>query len=200
MEALRPPPQKQSASRSWGERHAHQLVAVGAALIAATACWRFTQPQLLAALVLGWGLLALGIIDFRSQLLPDALTLPLLWLGLAVNHWELFAPLPDALWGAMAGYLVPRLVYHVHHACTGYPGLGLGDCKLLAASGAWLGWQALPLMLLASSVSGLVSAWVGGAKRRQPLPFGPHLAASCWMLLLWPELPAMHPPGGLPAP
>ena len=129
------------------------------------------------------------MIDVDHQLLPDDITLPLLWLGLLFNLFGTYAELTDAVIGAMAGYLSLWTVYWLFKLMTGKEGMGYGDFKLLAALGAWLGWQALPLIILLSS---LVGAVVGIAlmilKSRGkdvPIPFGPYLAAAGWIALLW---------------
>ncbi|QIB66621.1 prepilin peptidase [Kineobactrum salinum] len=147
--------------------------------------------QLLGAILFSWALLALSVIDIDTQLLPDNITLPLLWLGLLFNLGGHFVPLADAVLGAVAGYLVLWTVYWLFKVVTGKEGMGYGDFKLLAALGAWLGWQALPLVILLSS---LVGAVVGIAlmviKRRGreiPIPFGPYLALAGWVSLIWGE-------------
>lgn len=145
---------------------------------------------LLALLMFSWLLLALVLIDAEHQLLPDALTLPLLWLGLLVNllEWLPHLTLAAAVTGAIAGYLTLALLAQGYRLLSGKDALGLGDAKLLAALGAWLGWQPLPLLLLLASVSGIV--WVLVARllfRRSlnaPLSFGPFLAAAGLMLLI----------------
>jgi len=143
----------------------------------------------LAALVLTAVLIAAAGVDARTTLLPDQLTLPLLWLGLVANYLGLFTDLESAVLGAIAGYLSLWLVYHAFRLATGKEGMGYGDFKLLAALGAWLGWQALPMILLVAS---LVGAIVGialillrGRDRNIPIPFGPYLAAAGWLVLLW---------------
>ncbi len=143
----------------------------------------------LLALVLTWSLLALAVIDFDTQLLPDSITLPLLWLGLIVNHLGGFVPLEDALWGAVAGYLSLWSIYWLFKLITGKEGMGYGDFKLLAALGAWLGWQMLPLVVLLSS---FVGAFIGigliltlGRDRNIPIPFGPYLAIAGWLAFIW---------------
>lgn len=142
-----------------------------------------------AALVLTWALIALTMIDYDTQLLPDSITLPLLWLGLIVNSFALFTPLIDAVWGAVAGYLALWLVYHLFKLATGKEGMGFGDFKLLAALGAWLGWTQLPLVILLSSlvgaVVGILLITLRGRDRQLPIPFGPYLAAAGWIALLW---------------
>ncbi|MFM4900408.1 prepilin peptidase [Aeromonas hydrophila] len=144
---------------------------------------------LLAALLLTWVLVALTFIDLDKMLLPDQLTLPLLWGGLLFNLTEGFAPLADAVIGAMAGYLVLWSLYWAFKLLTGKEGMGYGDFKLLAALGAWLGWQALPIVLLLSS---LVGAFIGiglillrNHHQNKPIPFGPYLAIAGWIALLW---------------
>ncbi|MGL6513948.1 prepilin peptidase [Aeromonas hydrophila] len=144
---------------------------------------------LLAALLLTWVLVALTFIDLDKMLLPDQLTLPLLWGGLLFNLAGGFAPLADAVIGAMAGYLVLWSLYWAFKLLTGKEGMGYGDFKLLAALGAWLGWQALPIVLLLSS---LVGAFIGiglillhNHHQNKPIPFGPYLAIAGWIELLW---------------
>ncbi|MCR3904119.1 A24 family peptidase [Aeromonas hydrophila] len=144
---------------------------------------------LLAALLLTWVLVALTFIDLDKMLLPDQLTLPLLWGGLLFNLAGGFAPLADVVIGAMAGYLVLWSLYWAFKLLTGKEGMGYGDFKLLAALGAWLGWQALPIVLLLSS---LVGAFIGiglillrNHHQNKPIPFGPYLAIAGWIALLW---------------
>ena len=147
------------------------------------------SPQLLGAMLLTWSLLALGMIDLDTGILPDAITLPLLWLGLMFNLFGAFASLPDAVLGAMAGYLSLWAVYWIFKWLTGRRGMGHGDFKLTAALGAWLGWQALPLIILLSSLAGLAGAMLMLLLRRRsrsaPIPFGPWLAGAGWIALLW---------------
>ena len=145
--------------------------------------------QLVGAMLLTWALIALTMIDIDHQLLPDNITLPLLWLGLAFNINDTYVSLEAAVLGAIFGYLILWSVYWLFKLVTGKEGMGYGDFKLLAALGAWLGWQALPLIILMSS---LVGAVVGIAlmiiKRRGkeiPIPFGPYLAAAGWICLIW---------------
>jgi leader peptidase (prepilin peptidase)/N-methyltransferase len=155
-----------------------------------TLAWYFPlSPALLGAVLLTWALIALTMIDVDHQLLPDSITLPLLWLGLLFNTAGTFTPLQDAVFGAAAGYLLLWSIYWLFKLLTGKEGMGYGDFKLLAALGAWLGWQMLPLIVLLSS---LVGALCGVAlmfiKRRGkdiPIPFGPYLAAAGWIALLW---------------
>ncbi|WP_421248299.1 prepilin peptidase [Aeromonas jandaei] len=143
----------------------------------------------LAALLLTWVLVALTFIDLDKMLLPDQLTLPLLWGGLLFNLNGGFAPLADAVIGAMAGYLVLWSLYWAFKLLTGKEGMGYGDFKLLAALGAWLGWQALPIILLLSSLVGAIIgiSLIALRKHHQgnPIPFGPYLAIAGWIALLW---------------
>jgi leader peptidase (prepilin peptidase)/N-methyltransferase len=150
-------------------------------VLAAAAIWRFGATwQGLAACVLLWSLIALTFIDFDTQLLPDGLTLPLLWGGLIVNLFELFVPLRTAVIGAIAGYLALWIVYWLFKLIRGKEGMGYGDFKLLAALGAWMGWQMLPFIVLISSVVGAVIGIMlivfKGRDHNIPLAFGPYLA------------------------
>ena len=145
----------------------------------------------LAALLLVWGLIALTVIDLDEQLLPDQLTLPLMWLGLLVNVNGMFTDLVSAVIGAAAGYLSLWLVFQVFRLLTGREGMGYGDFKLLAVFGAFLGWQMLPLVVLLSSligaVVGITLVLTRGRDRQVPIPFGPYLAAAGLVALLWGE-------------
>ena len=131
----------------------------------------------------------LTVIDIDHQLLPDAITLPLLWLGLAVNLPELFTTTEASLAGAMAGYGILWGVYQGFRLLTGKEGMGYGDFKLLAALGAWMGWQSLPAIILLSSVVGAVLGIAILTLRREgrdtTIPFGPYLAAAGWLYLMW---------------
>jgi leader peptidase (prepilin peptidase)/N-methyltransferase len=147
--------------------------------------------QTVAALGFAWTLLALTLIDLDHKLLPDSLTLPLLWAGLLVNVPALFAPLSSSVLGAAAGYLALWSVYKLFKLVTGKEGMGYGDFKLLAAIGAWLGWQMLPLVILLSAVVGSVVGVAliafGGRSSQSAIPFGPYLAAAGFIALLWGE-------------
>ncbi|MCL7945180.1 A24 family peptidase [Marinobacter sp. ATCH36] len=140
------------------------------------------------ALLLVWALIALTVIDFDTQLLPDSITLPLLWLGLVLNYFGVLTDFNGAFWGAVAGYLSLWSVYWLFKLVTGKEGMGHGDFKLLAALGAWLGWELLPAVILLSSVVGAVvgiSLMVFRKHGREvPIPFGPYLAAA-GLLCLW---------------
>ena len=144
---------------------------------------------LLAYLLFTWSLIALAGIDIDTQLLPDNITLPLIWAGLLFNLLSGAVPLSDAVLGAAGGYLLLWSIYWLFKLATGKEGMGFGDFKLLAALGAWLGWQALPaIILLSSAVGAVLGALIlrlRGQGRAQPLPFGPYLAAAGWVCLLW---------------
>ncbi|MBW7859547.1 MAG: A24 family peptidase [Rhodocyclaceae bacterium] len=160
------------------------------ALLSGYAAWHFGFTfAALGALVFIWALIALSFIDLDTQLLPDSLTLPLLWLGLALNLGETYAALPVAVIGAMAGYLSLWSVYWLFKLMTGKEGMGYGDFKLLAAIGAWLGWKVLPFTILASSavgaVVGIVLIVAARHGRNVPIPFGPYLAAAGVIALFW---------------
>ena len=159
-------------------------------LASALVAWRFGYSLAGAgALLLAWSLVALAFIDFDTTLLPDAITLPLVWIGLGFNLAQAFVPLQTAVIGAMAGYLALWSVYWLFKLATGKEGMGYGDFKLLAALGAFLGWQMLPLIILASSVVGAVFgiALMILAKRGRevPMPFGPYLACAGFIALIW---------------
>lgn len=143
----------------------------------------------LAAVVFTWLLIALTFIDLDHYLLPDRITLPLLWLGLLINTQEMFTSVSSAVWGAAIGYLTLWSIYWLFKLLTGKEGMGYGDFKLLAALGAWCGATSLPLIILLSSVTGVVLAIVMVAFKRheaqKPLPFGPYLAIAGWIALLW---------------
>jgi leader peptidase (prepilin peptidase)/N-methyltransferase len=144
-----------------------------------------------ASLLFAWLLIAMTFIDFDTQLLPDDLTYPLLWAGLLINLNATFVPLHDAVIGAAAGYLVLWAVYWLFKLVTGKEGMGYGDFKLLAALGAWLGWTALPTIILLSSIVGAlvgISLIVFAKRGRdKPIPFGPYLAAAGLIAMLYGE-------------
>ncbi len=169
----------------------YPLVEAAAALLGLLVALQFGPGwPAVCALAFTWLLLAAAVIDLRTMLLPDDLTLPLLWLGLLAAVAGLgFASPTDAILGAAAGYGVLWAVYHAFRLLTGKEGMGYGDFKLLAALGAWTGWQGLPVTILLSSA---VGALVGIAvmlflrqERSVPIPFGPFLAAGGWIALLW---------------
>lgn len=170
----------------------YPLVELTCGLLSAYVAWHFGFTwQTGSMLLLTWGLLAMSLIDADHQLLPDVLVLPLLWIGLMVNQFGLFASPADALWGAIAGYLSLWSVYWLFKLVTGKEGMGYGDFKLLAMLGAWGGWQILPLTILLSSlvgaVFGVIMLRLRNAETSTPIPFGPYLAIAGWIALLWGE-------------
>ncbi|MBA1146502.1 prepilin peptidase [Ectothiorhodospiraceae bacterium WFHF3C12] len=159
-------------------------------LLTAAVAWHFGFGwEAGAGFLLTWVLIALSVIDLDHQILPDDLTLPLLWLGLLGSLAGLYADMQSAIIGAAAGYLSLWSVFQLFRLLTGKEGMGFGDFKLLAMLGAWMGWQALPVIIILSS---LVGAVVGvaliltrGHDRNIPIPFGPYLAAAGWVALLY---------------
>jgi leader peptidase (prepilin peptidase)/N-methyltransferase len=159
-------------------------------LLSAYVAWHFGPTlQAAGALALVWALIALAAIDLDTQLLPDSITLPLLWLGLTFNLWATYADISSAVVGAMLGYLALWSVFWLFKLATGKEGMGYGDFKLLAALGAWLGWSMLPAIILLSSVVGAIVGItliiVTRHGRNVPIPFGPYLAAAGGIALFW---------------
>lgn len=148
--------------------------------------------QTVAVLVLTWCLIALSVIDFDHQILPDQITMPLMWIGLlfsAINSQVLGISMHDAIIGAAFGYVSLWSVYKLYKLATGKEGMGYGDFKLLAALGAWMGWKMLPVVILFSSFTGAVIGigliLIKGRDHNIPIPFGPYLAAAGWIAMLW---------------
>ena len=167
----------------------YPLVELLTGIASAVVVWKFGVGWHAAmALVFTWTLIAAAGIDFRTQLLPDSLTLPLLWLGLLISLVPLFATTREALIGAAAGYLALWCVYWVFKLATGKEGMGYGDFKLFAVAGAWLGYAALLPVVILSALSGAiiggVTLWARGKDRSVPIPFGPFLAAGMWVWLV----------------
>jgi leader peptidase (prepilin peptidase)/N-methyltransferase len=175
----------------------YPAVEAGAALLAVFCAWHFGVGwKAVAAMIFCWTLVVLALIDLDTQLLPDDLTLPLLWLGLLLNLSGTFVSLSEAVLGAAAGYLVLWAVFWVFKLVTGKEGMGYGDFKLLAALGAWMGWFMLPAIILLSS---LVGAAIGISlilfarhDRRKPIPFGPYLAGAGLLALFFGEALNQH--------
>jgi leader peptidase (prepilin peptidase)/N-methyltransferase len=168
----------------------YPLVELLTGLASALLAWRLGWGLALAAgLVFTWALIAASAIDLDTQLLPDRITMPLLWLGLLLNVFGVFVDLRSAVLGAAGGYLMLWSVYWGFKLLTGKEGMGFGDFKLLAALGAWTGWQTLPLILLVSAgagaVIGVLAIWLSGQGRETRIPFGPYLAAGGVVALLW---------------
>jgi leader peptidase (prepilin peptidase)/N-methyltransferase len=177
----------------------YPLVEIGTAALAAVAAWRFGFGwEAAMAVTMTFALISVSMIDFDHQIIPDTIVMPLLWIGLSMSLFHpldgaetLFIAPQDAIIGAIAGYLSLWTVYQLFKLITGKEGMGYGDFKLLAALGAWLGWQALPTIILMSAV---VGAAVGialilfrGRDRQLPIPFGPYLAAAGWIAMLYGE-------------
>ena len=159
----------------------YPLVELLTGALSVAVAWRFGySAAMLAALLLAWALVALTFIDLDTQLLPDDITLPLLWMGLLVNTAGTFTDLRSAVLGAAAGYLLLWCVYWGFRLLTGKEGMGFGDFKLLAALGAWFGWQVIPLVVLVSAGAGAVIGGLAiafsGKGRDVRIPFGPYLA------------------------
>ncbi len=165
----------------------YPLVEVATALLSLLVFLVLPTEQALFAIPVTWALVALTMIDFDTQLLPDAITLPLLWAGLLVNIGGTFVTLEAAVIGAAAGYLLLWSVYWLFKLVTGKEGMGYGDFKLLAALGAWLGWTMIPLIVLLSSVVGAVIGvgYLAIRKESAPFAFGPYLAIAGFVALLW---------------
>lgn len=163
------------------------LVELASMLLSAGLAWRFGPTwALIGALCLSWSLIILTTIDLTHFLLPDALTLPLLWLGLAFNLFHIFTPLPNAVFGAMLGYLFLWSIFHVFRLLTRKEGMGYGDFKLLAAIGAWLGYDKLPMILVLSAFMAIL---IRTTLFRQTLhayfAFGPYLCLAVLIVLFW---------------
>ncbi|HZZ94058.1 MAG TPA: A24 family peptidase [Usitatibacter sp.] len=168
----------------------YPLVELLGGALAVLMAWRFGYgTALVAALVYAWALLALTFIDYDTQLLPDDITLPLLWLGLIVNSAGTFTDLRSAVMGAVAGYLVLWIVYWAFKLIARKEGMGYGDFKLLAAIGAWTGWQVLPFVIVLSAglgaVIGSVALWASKRDAGSRIPFGPFLALAGIGALVW---------------
>jgi leader peptidase (prepilin peptidase)/N-methyltransferase len=170
----------------------YPLVELGTAILTLTVVHHFgLGAQTVPALLLTWALIALAVIDFDTHLLPDSITLPMVWLGLILSLFAVFTDSHSAIIGAVAGYLSLWAVFHLFRLATGKEGMGYGDFKLLALFGAWLGWHYLPQIILLSALTGAVIGvaliLIGRHKRDAPMPFGPFLAAAGWISLIWGE-------------
>lgn len=168
----------------------YPLVELLTAVLSGVVAWQFGFGwEAGAMLLLTWSLISLSLIDADTQLLPDSIVLPMLWLGLIINSTGLFTDIHSALWGAVSGYLSLWAVYWVFKLITGKEGMGYGDFKLLAMLGAWGGWQVLPLTILLSSLVGAVLGIIilksRGDSNATPLPFGPYLAIAGWIAIIW---------------
>jgi leader peptidase (prepilin peptidase)/N-methyltransferase len=178
----------------------YPLVELMTALLAAAVAWHFGPGwEALMAIAFTLVLVSISMIDADTQLIPDSIVLPLMWLGLAMSLFHplhgantLFIAPQDAIVGAMAGYLTLWSIFWLFKLVTGKDGMGYGDFKLLAALGAWLGWQQLPMIIMMSAVVGVVVnitlILLRGKDRSTPIPFGPYLAAAGWITMIWGEL------------
>jgi len=168
----------------------YPLVELFTAIVSLVVGWHFgVSLQAMAALVLTWSLIAASGIDIGHKLLPDDITLPLLWLGILLSLFDVFVSLEDSVIGVMAGYMSLWSVFMLFKLITGKEGMGYGDFKLLAMLGAWLGWKPLFVVILTSSlvgaVVGITMIVLKKTERGTQIPFGPYLAAAGWMTLLW---------------
>ena len=168
----------------------YPLVELLGGAVAGFLAWRFGySTQLAFALVFGWAMIALAFIDFDTQLLPDDITLPMLWLGLIANIFGTFTDLRSAVLGAVAGYLLLWCVYWAFRLLMKKEGMGFGDFKLLAAIGAWTGWQVIPVAILVSAglgaVVGSLFLWISRRGADTRIPFGPYLAFAGIVALAW---------------
>ena len=175
----------------------YPLIEFVTALLSAIVAWRFGfGVEAIAAIGMTWMLVAISMIDIDHQYIYDNMVLPLVWVGLTLSLFhpldgaeKLFIAPKAAIVGALAGYLSLWSVYHLFRILTGKEGMGYGDFKLLAALGAWLGWQMLPLIILLSAVVGAITGVMMIAFKRHerstPIPFGPYLAAAGWIAMLW---------------
>jgi len=175
----------------------YPVVEMMTAVLAAVCAWRFgAGPEAIMAIVLTLALVPVAMIDADTQLIPDSIVLPLMWIGLAMSLYHpiagaetLFISPRDAIVGAMAGYLSLWSIYWLFKLVTGKEGMGYGDFKLLAALGAWLGWQHLHIIILMSAVVGAIVGISMMAFRKHersvPIPFGPYLAAAGWITMMW---------------
>lgn len=168
----------------------YPVVEILTAILFVVTLWHFGPTfQGLTALLLTAFLVAMAGIDIDHQLLPDNLTMPLMWAGIVLSFWSVHADLASSVTGAIVGYLALWTIYHLFRLLTGKEGMGYGDFKLLGALGAWMGWQMLPLIVLLSSVVGamvgLVLMGMGRLNRDKPMAFGPFIAAAGWIALIW---------------
>jgi len=170
----------------------YPLIEILTGLTTAYITWHFGfSLQTLFAVLLTWALICLSVIDLEHSLLPDDITLPFMWLGLACNIFGVFTDITSSLIGAMLGYSILWLIFMGFKVITGKEGMGYGDFKLLALLGAWLGWQSLPLIILLSSIAasliGIIMILFRGRDKSVAFPYGPYLAIAGWITLLWGE-------------
>ncbi len=178
------------ASCSAGISVQYPIVELLTGVLSVVCVWRFGySPQLPAALVMTWALVALTVTDLHTMYLPDDITLPLVWLGLLLSLKPVFADPVSAIVGAAAGYLLLWSIYWAFKLATGKEGMGYGDFKLMGALGAWLGWQLLPQVVLLSAVVGAAVGMTLMAARKaewsSKIPFGPYIAGAGWIAMIW---------------
>ncbi|MGB1311469.1 MAG: prepilin peptidase [Leucothrix sp.] len=170
----------------------YPVIEITTALLSMFIAWRFGYGwQMLGMLLFAWSLIALGMIDLNTMLLPDSLTLPLMWLGLLINYFSTYIDLHSAVLGAIVGYLSLWSVYQLFKLVTGKDGMGYGDFKILAAIGAWGGWQIIPFTIFASAclgaVIGIIVMKFKKQENSQPIPYGPWLALAGLISVIWRE-------------
>ena len=176
----------------------YPIIEMFTGLATAYVAWHFGfSLQTLFAVFLTWALISLSMIDLEHSLLPDDITLPFMWLGLACNVFGVFTDIYSSLIGAMLGYAILWIIFMSFKLATGKEGMGYGDFKLLALLGAWLGWQSIPLIILLSSITasiiGLAMIIFKGRDKAAAFPFGPYLAIAGWITLIWgKELTALY--------
>ncbi len=168
----------------------YPIIEMFTGLATAYVAWHFGfSLQTLFAVFFTWALICLSVIDLEHSLLPDDITLPFMWLGLACNIFGVFTDINSSLIGAMLGYAILWIIFISFKTVTGKEGMGYGDFKLLALLGAWLGWQSLPLIILLSSITasviGLAMIIFKGRDKAAAFPFGPYLAIAGWITLIW---------------
>jgi len=168
----------------------YPLVEASTALLSLVIAYYYgVSMQTVFLLILTWGLVTLTLIDYDHMILPDQITMPLLWLGILVNINGTFVPLVDSVIGAAVGYMSLFTVFWLFKLLTGKEGMGFGDFKLFALFGAWIGWQLLPILILMASVVGAIIGITlmifKNHQREQAIPFGPYLAIAGWVTILW---------------
>lgn len=176
----------------------YPIIEIFTALLSVFVAWKIGVGwQTLAALIFTWSLITMSLIDAKTMLLPDNLTLPLMWLGIIVNYQEFFVSLESSVLGAIIGYMSLWTLFQVFRLITGKDGMGYGDFKILAAIGAWGGWQILPFTIFVASslgaVFGILWILIQKQKESQPIPFGPWLALAGFIGFMWRDdiIPAM---------
>ena len=168
----------------------YPIIEIVTVLLSLVVAWQFGPSlQSVIGIVVTWMLIAMSMIDFDHQLLPDSLTLPMMWIGLLASLVPVFTDVRSAVFGAALGYMILWSIYQLFKLITGKEGMGFGDFKLLAGFGALLGWQLVPMIILLSSAVGAVIGIslivIKGRDKNIPIPFGPYLAAAGWLAMLW---------------